>query len=1267
MFTTRRARILALGASVILAAFFWPRSTHAVTRSWTNPAGGNFNLNTNWSGSTVPGAADTALFDTGTASPYTVTFSAASTLNDRLIIGRDNVTFDLSTHSYTLTNGVLPGVTVGEIPTDHGTFHLIHGSISDENTLIGRDLGSTGSVTISNIGGRLEDDGLPIIGSAGAGQLRIDTNGLFRSNGGIIAATATSTSSVTVTDPGSSWICYGTLNIGQLGNATLTVQNGGSVQGVNIVFVRGASSSMTITGANSFLSANTLNVGPSGAGAMTIGSGGYANITTDVLIGGTANINGGGTLRTARLDVSGTFDAASTGIVSIDDSPALGTSAGMGIGVAHSGSMFVHGGGDVTYSGAVYIAERAGAAGSLQVSGAGSTWFNSSFLDIGSRGAGTLTVDTGAVVTGGFVYVAPFTTSTGTAVVDGTGSRLGSLAPIHVGGSELGDGGIGTLTVRNSGMADTGGTIFVHPAGTINLQSGTVVGSTLDIRGGTVNHTGGILRFTTGFATPTVTGIYIGIGGSGSTGTLNISAGGRLNTVNNAVIAQSTGSSGNATVSGPGSRWNHTGDLSLGTSTSTNAVMNINSGGVVSNSGSSSVAGALGSTATVTVTGPGSLWDTTGILGVATNGTATINVTNGGALRNANAYLAVSSTGDAQINVNTAGATWNTSGGIFLGGNEVTAGGHASLAVGAGAPTVTASNLIQVWPFGQIQQDSGTIVTPTINVVGGIVTQNGGQILSSSASVPPIGGTFIGNGAIAGALNITSAGRFTTTGNAQIGYNTISTGTAAIDGAGSVWTINGPQVIGSDGHGTMTIGNKGFVNVSFGGYVGLGSGEGHVFVDGSSTRWTMGGQLDVGDFGIGTVSITNGALVTNTGPAFIGRYASGNGSVTVNGTLSELRTDQLFIGGDLTGPGNTGLVHVENNGKLTVTNATTIWPAGTLQMYPTAITTTELRLRGGTLSTYGNFLPPISNGGGTLEVPASQTLSVAGLLTSLAGAQLTRTGAGVAVINGPQSHATGASLRARGGQTIFNTNAGTPATPASPATANLSLLVGPDPAYVALNSNQEFANLTVDTASPGRQGLNLFSPAAPGGFRSLRVYPNSTTKASLWAAIANANRAGADPFDGIYDSSLSSHPSSGIGLAKVLDPHGESVFLIRPTRIGDLNLDGSVTISDFIDLAANFNASGPNITWQEGDLNYDNAVTISDFIELSANFGSSYAGASIPMSPSDLSILNDFAASQHVALPTSVPEPALLLLLPFASLFQRRHCLCPIFVANRCH
>ncbi|HEV8379535.1 MAG TPA: hypothetical protein VGP99_11845 [Tepidisphaeraceae bacterium] len=94
-------------------------------------------------------------------------------------------------------------------------------------------------------------------------------------------------------------------------------------------------------------------------------------------------------------------------------------------------------------------------------------------------------------------------------------------------------------------------------------------------------------------------------------------------------------------------------------------------------------------------------------------------------------------------------------------------------------------------------------------------------------------------------------------------------------------------------------------------------------------------------------------------------------------------------------------------------------------------------------------------------------------------------------------------------------------------------------------------------------------------------------------------------------------------------------ILIRPTRIGDLNLDGAVSIADFITLASNFNLTG-TATWEEGDLNYDRGVTISDFIDLASNFNTSYAGEALPISDADARALADFAAAN------GVPEPGVI-------------------------
>jgi len=95
-----------------------------------------------------------------------------------------------------------------------------------------------------------------------------------------------------------------------------------------------------------------------------------------------------------------------------------------------------------------------------------------------------------------------------------------------------------------------------------------------------------------------------------------------------------------------------------------------------------------------------------------------------------------------------------------------------------------------------------------------------------------------------------------------------------------------------------------------------------------------------------------------------------------------------------------------------------------------------------------------------------------------------------------------------------------------------------------------------------------------------------------------------------------------------------------------------VTISDFIDLASNFNTIG-TATWQEGDLNYDRNVTISDFIDLASNFNGSYAGGAGAINSEDVQTLASFAQSVGVdpsIIGSAVPEPGTLSLLAIGAM-----------------
>jgi hypothetical protein len=201
---------------------------------------------------------------------------------------------------------------------------------------------------------------------------------------------------------------------------------------------------------------------------------------------------------------------------------------------------------------------------------------------------------------------------------------------------------------------------------------------------------------------------------------------------------------------------------------------------------------------------------------------------------------------------------------------------------------------------------------------------------------------------------------------------------------------------------------------------------------------------------------------------------------------------------------------------------------------------------------------------------------------------------------------------------------------------------GAGPSLVTAGVNQDLRSLIVNYANEGDQGFDLASNPAGGEFRSIRIYPPDAgalaqARQNLSGAIASAL---VNAGDGIFDSGLAGMSGTRIGLAGRIDANQHPFLLMRPTVIADVNLDGAVSIADFIDLATHFNTSGA--TWDEGDLNFDGNVTIADFIDLAANFGRAYSGETAPISIDEQRQLSAFAAA-------NVPEAGSAIFLTIAA------------------
>jgi hypothetical protein len=280
-----------------------------------------------------------------------------------------------------------------------------------------------------------------------------------------------------------------------------------------------------------------------------------------------------------------------------------------------------------------------------------------------------------------------------------------------------------------------------------------------------------------------------------------------------------------------------------------------------------------------------------------------------------------------------------------------------------------------------------------------------------------------------------------------------------------------------------------------------------------------------------------------------------------------------------------------------------------------------------------------------VTVPQGGTLILSGGLATQ-DTLLVITGGGAVEIGGPQSHQDGFLLVENGALTL-NSDAGAPPTGNPPPEVGLVLIVTASAdgqnALAKLNASQHLSDLFVDYQEPGTQALDLNSTAS--SYHALHLYISGEGIPEYFADEINYGRQ--NPGEGIFDSGLKQ--GAAIGLNTFTDQFGNEGIFIRSTQIGDLNLDGCVTISDFIDLASNFNGQG---LWAAGDLNGDYMVTISDFIDLASNFGSCYDGSESAISAAELQMLNSFAAGNGAA---AVPEPSavFLVLLPLAFCSRR--------------
>lgn len=767
--------------------------------------------------------------------------------------------------------------------------------------------------------------------------------------------------------------------------------------------------------------AGNLQVGSDAAATLTVQGGldtGTATLGSTATAVGTVTVSGGTWTNTGNLLVgsegSGTVALTAGGTVT------SGTTY-LGPGQGGSGTITVAGGSSFTSTDALFIG-YAGTGGSPSVTG----------------GDGTLTVTAGTVNTAA-ASLADGIGATGEATVSGPTSSWINTGLLVVGG-----GGVGTLAVKD-GASLTTGSLAIGNAVQANTSSVTVSGTD-----------------------SVLTSLGSLILGSNGAATLTVEDGGSLTSAS-AVIGRHSVSS--ATVTGTGSQWT-TGDLQLGgdgtdpAGTLGNGHLTVSAGGKVSSS-TAEVGAISGAEGSVLVEGRGSLWEVTGgPLSVGYNGTGSLTVSDGGAVTSINATIGSNATGNGTVTVTGAGSTWTSTGNIYVGnggqgtlsienGGVVTAvGGYvATLGGSTSSLTVTGMNSALTLSGSFIAgYSSGSSATVTLSEGGKISGMQGtlGDLAGSSGTMTISGAgsqwsaVVDANVAYSGYMNVglTGTGSLTVTNGGSvsgyrlyIGNDAESVGTVVLSGAGSSIDMTSNLYVGSEGTGTLTLsdgaqvsaaaikvgylaGSTGTLNVGaaagdaaaaagtmIADEIVLGSGDSRLVLNHTDTDYVLSADIT----GTGLVSVLSGTTIltgtnTYTGGTTIsvgtlqigngGASGSLSGDVVNNASLIFNRSGDLTYAGVISG---TGSLTKTGTGTLTLTGVNT---------YAGGTTVSDGTLKGNTTSLQGTI---VNNA--TVVFDETGTGTYSGTMSG-SGA-LVKSGTGTLILSGTNTY-TGGTLISSG-------------------------------------------------------------------------------------------------------------------------------------------------------------------------------------------------------------------------------------------------------------
>jgi fibronectin-binding autotransporter adhesin len=448
------------------------------------------------------------------------------------------------------------------------------------------------------------------------------------------------------------------------------------------------------------------------------------------------------------------------------------------------------------------------------------------------------------------------------------------------------------------------------------------------------------------------------------------------------------------------------------------------------------------------------------------------------------------------------------------------------------------------------------------------------------------------------------------------------------------------------------------------------------------------GSLDSAAPGSTNAILTNGSPTTNST-----LILAGSKSTNFAGFIEDSAGSPVF-GGALTielGPTYTGTLLL-NSSTFNSYFGGTVLDGGTLSVANDGLmgdSSGGLTFGGGTLAVTASFSTsrPITVNPGTsnIDVASGTTLAINSNAMAWAGGTLATTDSGsvsIAQTGGTVSVTPGSIFSVGSSSVVTVSGSVDPFTDSSNSSRHVAVvnnnvfnvidvnssingITGTGALTIGDGSVANTLHLAVNSGLSTQSGLTILGHSALdlGNNHMILTYApgtQSSTDATVRGYIIAGRNGGAWNGTGGINSSIAALPANNhyaIGYADGADGKvaglSSGQIEIKYTLLGDADLDGAVTGSDFTALVGNLGKSGR--VWDQGDFDYDGSVTGSDFTALVGNLGKSASGASIVLPASDYAAIDAFAAAN--GLMADVPEPAsasLLLIAGMGVLSRRR-------------